>query len=72
MLFGIVEVTFSFGLGGLLSKNVDVAVLDLEAYTFYTTTGEKLQLALPSPSFTTTEHHDERMVRSEVTCLDSL
>ena len=40
MLFGIVEVTFTFGLGGLLHRNVDVSVLDLEAYTFYSSTDE--------------------------------
>ena len=40
MLFGIVEVKFEFGLGGLLAKGVDVSVLDLEAYNFYTSKDE--------------------------------
>ena len=40
MLFGIVEATFTFGLGGLMSKGVEISVLDLEAYTFYSTANE--------------------------------
>ena len=36
MLFGIVEATFTFGLGGMIEKGVDVNVLDFEAYNFYT------------------------------------
>ena len=43
------QATFEFGLGGLLSKSTEVSVLDLEAYTFYSSADDLIMRRLATP-----------------------